>query len=160
MNGMDVLSLLANLFGIFTFIIALAVPVLAFYTLTTNALKEIETLQAEWNNSGKEIYLLLKYWESERLRGNPDLENYVRGLQSSLDSLAETALSIYREIGELKPRTRSASIFDLDLRCRVLWTRKRRAILEKMAEFSRRRQGLIHMQLSLLLTYILSHRFR
>lgn len=160
MNGMDVLSLLANLFGIFTFIIALAVPVLAFYTLTTNALKEIETLQAEWNNSGKEIYLLLKYWESERLRGNPELENYVRGLQSSLDSLAETALSIYREIGELKPRTRSASIFDLDLRCRVLWTRKRRAILEKMAEFSRRRQGLIHMQLSLLLTYILSHRFR
>ena len=160
MSGIDVLSLLANLFGIFTFIIAFAVPVLAFYTLTTNALKEIETLQAEWNNSGKEIYLLLKYWESERLRGNPELENYVRGLQSSLDSLAETALFIYREIGELKPRIRSASIFDLDLRCRVLWTCKRRAILEKIAEFSRRRQGLIHMQLSLLLTYILSHRFR
>jgi len=94
MNDIDVLSLLANLFDIFTFIIALAVPVLAFYTLTTNALKEIETLQAEWNNSGKEIYLLLKYWESERLRGNPELENYVQGLQSSLDSLAETARSV------------------------------------------------------------------
>jgi len=160
MEWLDTLSLLSSLICILSFTSTILLAITGFYILTSNALREIETLQEEWDCAGKEIYLLLKYWESEIQRGNEQFEQYLRSLQSSLDSLAETALYILRESMELKTveRGQGNRIVDvfgaLDLRRRILWLCKRRDILEKMAEFSRRRQGLIHMQLSLLLTCV------
>ncbi|OCK81315.1 hypothetical protein K432DRAFT_442455 [Lepidopterella palustris CBS 459.81] len=156
MHTLDILSLIANLVGILTFSIALSVSFAAFYVLTANALQEIESLQSEWNNAGKEIYLLLKYWERERSRENTGLDKYLRDMQDSMDTLAESALSIYRELRDFDPKFREVTCLDLDLRRRILWACKRQGIMEKMAEFSRRRQGLIHMQLGLLLTKSIS----
>jgi hypothetical protein len=152
MDSLDVLSLAANITALLSFIIALGVSITAFYVLTSNALHEIETLQSEWNNTGKEIYFVIKYWESERSRGSPELEAYLRGLQASMDCLAETALSIFRELRDLQPRVNKASFLDLDLRRRILWSYRRKGILEKTSEFSRRREGLVQMLLGLLLT--------
>jgi hypothetical protein len=104
MNSLDVLSLAANITAILSFTIAVSLSIAAFYVLTSNALNEIEPLQSEWNNAGKEIYFAIKYWESERSRGSPELQTYLRGLRSSMDCLAETALFIFRELRDLKPR--------------------------------------------------------
>jgi hypothetical protein len=152
MNNLDALSLAANITSLISFTIAISLSIAAFYVLTSNTLHEIEALQSEWKNAGKEIYFVIKYWESERSKGSPELEAYLRRLQTSMDCLAETALSIFRELRDLKPRVRKASLLDLDLRRRVLWSHRRKAILEKTAEFSRRREGLTQMQLGLLLT--------
>jgi len=157
MDAVDALSFLSNVLSIVTFLFTISIALLGFYTLTSNALREIETLQEEWDGAGKEIYLLLRYWDAEKKRGNEMLENYLRTLQSSLDSLAETALFILRESRSLKsPSTADepARLGVFDLKRRVIWIYKRQIILGKMAEFSRRRQALIHMQLSLLLTYV------
>jgi hypothetical protein len=87
---------------------------------------------------------VVKYWEAET-RENDELDNYLRGLQASLDFLAETALFIIRETTELKSKIGRPTIIGLDVRRRIMWIYKRHIIFEKMAEFSRRRQSLIHM---------------
>ncbi|KAF2108103.1 hypothetical protein BDV96DRAFT_605794 [Lophiotrema nucula] len=156
MDQTDILSLVANFAGILTFAFALGASITACYALTANALREIDRLHDEWDNASKEVLLLHRYWHSEKLQGNAELERHLRDMQPSMDALAETALSIYRELKSLQPALEDNQHLFSGLRRRTMWTWRRQDVLDKMAEFGRRRQGLIHMQLGVLLTKSIS----
>ena len=151
--GDSPLSITGNIIGLLTFAVASIATYIAYVSLTIGATVEIDRFTTDLSHTRDQVLPLLQFCKRASTE-IPDFGQHAPFLEPALKLLLDLVQAVSDDLKKL-PQFNAASRnpFSLQLRRRLVWLRRRRDFVERMAQVSRMKNELISAQLNILLWY-------
>ena len=148
------LSITSNLISILTFVLGIVASYLTFYTISRDALSEIETFKCDLDIARKQLLPILECCASEACLAPTQTYDREGALEKSLSALEMTLESLYQELDGLQKEHRNTGNgwwTRTELGKRLRWVYKRKQIVQRMKRISSQKMEVHISEMSLLL---------
>jgi hypothetical protein len=148
------LSITGNLISVLTFGLGIAASYLAFYTLTRDALSEIETFKRDLDIARTPLRSIFECCATESCLAPTQTNNREGALEKSISALEMTLESLYDELDGLQKKhqnTGNGWWTRTELGKRLRWVYKRKQIVQRMTRIVAEKMEVHVSQMSLLL---------
>jgi hypothetical protein len=145
-----------NFITILTFMLGIMASYLTFYTLTRDALSEIETFKQDLDITKTQLLSVFECCSSEACLAPTRIYDREGVLEKSTSALVMTLESLYQELEGLQKEHQSAGNglwTRREMGRRLRWVYKRKQIVQMMRRISSQKMEVHVSQMSLLLRY-------
>jgi hypothetical protein len=124
------LSVAANVIGILTFVLGVALTYFAYFILSVNALQDLQTIHEDERRWRIELQPIIDHCEQEYRRNNPAFSKYCQQLKATLDRFTQVSATMTQELEKLpKFDNKSRIPHAFQIRRRVTWVFQRQKII-------------------------------